>query len=216
MSLDIHLLHGSSRVFTFQDAVHNATDQVLYGYQQPDSEFTIPFGNYNIDGTTPDDVPYRTLYSNGCSQADGTNNCTAACSSADTTFKDMYTLNNCLAYIKISESIATVNMTKHGDLIAKQFGISGDLMTKSLVHNTIYNCLSDLCSTIVFPGRACEVESVCESVSLHVSSEVGGPGVCAQSPILILSVTIADQPRYTSHIGCKPLFRPLAASFSNY
>lgn len=177
MSFDIQLMNGSGALFTFEDAVQNALDPVAYGNAQPDDILVYPFGNYNLDGTRPIDHANRTLYSNGCRQPDGSVNCTAACLLPNTTFGDMYTLQNCVVYPRISESLAANNATDQAELIANQFGIVGDLSIRNLIHNTTYDCLSDLCGTITTPGAICVVDSVCNSVPVTVSSDVGGIGV---------------------------------------
>lgn len=176
MSLNIQLVTRPSTVVTFEGAVKYAFGQVTYGKVQPNDEFPIPFGTYNVNVTEPLDPPFRQLYSHGCRQSDGSNNCTASCLSPNVTFSDMYTLSNCVAYPKISEFLAGNNVTDDAEAIAKQFGIIGDLTTQRLVYDTTYSCLSSLCDTTIVPGATCEVQSVCANVPVLVSSNVGGIG----------------------------------------
>ncbi len=181
MSFNIELRNGSSTVFTFENAVQNALGQVSYGNLttvNPEDGYAINFGSDNGLGTIPDYSPYTaTLYTNGCLQADGSNNCTAACLSPNATFSDMYTLSNCVAYLVISVSLAAGNLTDHAESIAKQFGITERATVQNLVYNTTYDCLTELCSTVIVTEDGCDVESVCASVPVLINSDVGGIGV---------------------------------------
>lgn len=148
MSLNIQLVTRPSTVLTLEGAVRYAFGQVTYGKVQPNDKFPIPFGTYNVNVTESLDPPFRQLYSHGCRQSDGSNNCTASCLSPNATFSDMYRLSNCVAYPKISEFLAGNNVRDDAEAIAKQFGIIGDLTTQRLVYDTTYNCLQSIISAL--------------------------------------------------------------------
>ena len=96
------------------------------------------------------------LFESGCRLANGTRDCTTACSSSGPEiFGDgvvnpnaMYTLQNCLVYPNISDLLSTDSLTDDARQVALDFGIVARNETNiSAIYSPVRQCFQDFCST---------------------------------------------------------------------
>ena len=125
-------LNMSSSVFSFQDAL----------------SLTPRTSDYNSI------TPY--LFHSGCSQDDGTQNCTASCQNSSKVFASLDTLHNCMVYPTVADLYARDNLSNAS--LAGYYNIQKSRVKSDLynnITNTITSCLVDYC-TITLNGSGCK------------------------------------------------------------
>lgn len=93
------------------------------------------------------------LFSDACYLGDGTQNCTASCSSNGTMFANLQNLHNCMAYQNVAEQYQKNNLTQEAQALVEALDIEPASPNSTLVSNithTIQTCLVDYCTSI--PG----------------------------------------------------------------
>ena len=119
-------LNSSVSTFSFQDALSIGTD----GH--------FPF-----------------LFETGCTQEDGSQNCTKACLDYNQIFGSLDTLHNCMVYPTVSDLYARRNLSNVP--LAQQLSIEPSRIESPLYNSittTIQKCLIDFCDTLSGCPRA--------------------------------------------------------------
>ena len=116
-------LNMTPSTFSFQDALN-------------------PFGVYTSGYSS---TPF--LFQDGCSQDDGSQNCTASCQDENKAFASLDTLHNCIVYPTVADLYARNNLSD--PTLPAHYNIQ-----KAKVNSTVYktittkiqSCLIDMCS----------------------------------------------------------------------
>ena len=90
-----------------------------------------------------------TLFPNGCTQLDGTRDCTKACQNNTQIFSNLETLHNCAAFSEASVNLASNNLTADARHLAEELNIEPSNNKSSLpsrISNAIQQCLLETCS----------------------------------------------------------------------
>ena len=114
--------------YSFQDALNPLGISTEYGY------------SYSYSS------PY--LFQNGCTQADGSQDCTASCQDASKVFGSLDTLHNCMLYPTVADLYARNNLSDTS--LPEHYNIQKANVNSSLYLNitkTIQTCLIDFCTT---------------------------------------------------------------------
>lgn len=97
---------------------------------------------------------YATLYTNGCNQTDNRANCTAACQDSSQVFQTLETLRNCVLYVGIADSYASLNLSSNDTTLADDLVIQkAQLGSPILQHvsTTITACFNAYCNSTSSP-----------------------------------------------------------------
>ena len=89
-----------------------------------------------------------TLYTHGCNQTDGTQNCTATCSDPYQAFQTLESLNNCVLYIGVAGAYANQSLSNNATKVADDFMIQKGDFNSSIsqsINNTITACFDAYC-----------------------------------------------------------------------
>ena len=116
-------LNMTPSTFSFQDALN-------------------PFGAY---GSGYYSTPF--LFQDGCSQDDGSQNCTASCQDQNKAFGSLDTLHNCIVYPTVADLYARNNLSD--PTLPAHYNIQKAKVNSTLYKNittTIQTCLIDMCN----------------------------------------------------------------------
>ena len=133
-------LNASISTFSFQDALSISTAD---GY--------FPF-----------------LFETGCTQEDGSQNCTKACLDYNQIFGRLDTLHNCMVYPTVADLYARRNLSLSNVHLAQQLSIEPSRIESPLYNSittNIQKCLIDFCDTLSGCPRALNESSVSYSPS---------------------------------------------------
>ena len=93
------------------------------------------------------------LFADACNLGDGSQNCTASCSSNDTMFANLQNLHNCMAYQNVAELYQKNHLTGEAQALVEALNIEPASPNSTLVFSITQNiqtCLIDYCTSI--PG----------------------------------------------------------------
>ncbi len=153
MSLDIVAVTNETIFQTL--GVHRSTFS-LQDALFPDSYSAFTDSSYNGSSY---------LFKDACRLEDGTQDCTASCSSNGTMFANLQNLHNCVRYQNIANQYQINNLTKEARALVEALKIEPASPDSTLVNNItqdIRACLVDYCSSI--PGCATGYPGYLQSV----------------------------------------------------
>ena len=147
------------------------------------------------------------LFEQGCTQENGSQNCTAACQDSNQIFGSLDTLHNCMVYPTVADLWARRNLSNVH--LAQQLNIEPSRIESPLYNSittTIQKCLIDFCDTLsgcpralnesgtfnspsnitsafyIYSGYYYEDENngwdFCDYVPKSFNPDIGGIGVC--------------------------------------
>lgn len=114
------------------------------------------------------------LFTDACKQADGTSNCTTACSDNATIFENLETWHNCMHYPTIAFQYANNSLSDNAVRTVQGLGIIGHKTNSSTAATTdaIRTCLVDYCSS---NAKGCEAEFQRVSTSYDEGYQIPTP-----------------------------------------
>ena len=124
-------LNASQSTYSFQNALN------LYG--------VYAYESYSYQYYSESDPPY--LFQNGCTQPDGTQDCTASCQDRNAVFGSLDTLHNCMVYSTVADLYARSNLSN--PTLPEYYNIQKAKVNSPVFINitaTIKNCLMDYCA----------------------------------------------------------------------
>ena len=163
-------------IFSFTNALYSATEDVFDG-----------------SNNDPSGHPLE-LYRHGCLIGEeDVWNCTQACQDVNQIFSSTYTLQNCVAFPRISALLAQDSLTEAARTTAIEAGIDAEsYSTSATVHQTIAKCLqgwcreNPKCNSVEGGTQWCYDDiygkpycfsDPCSSTDYLVNPEIGGTGV---------------------------------------
>ena len=126
-----------SRISSVTNSTLNMTPST-YSFQDALSPFSTYTSSYSS-------APY--LFQEGCSQDDGSQNCTASCQDENKVFGSLDTLHNCMVYPTVADMYARNNLsdpTLPAHYNIQKARVNSTLYTK--ITTTIRTCLIDMCT----------------------------------------------------------------------
>ena len=184
MSVDIILNTATAppTLFSFTDALVSAAE-----YAQ--------FASNNDSFEHP-----PALYRQGCITDENQWNCTEACKNVSQIFSSTYTLQNCMAFPRISSLLADGSLTRAAHTTALEAGIDvSSYNASTTVHDSISKCLQGWCHKIpdctgieegyqwcyddAYGKRWC-FSDPCSQTNTLVNPDIGGIGVISETPLL--------------------------------
>ena len=124
---------------TWISSVTNSTLNMTpstFSFQDALNPFSIYAGGY-----------YPFLFQDGCSQDDGSRNCTASCQDENKVFGSLDTLHNCMVYPTVADLYARNNLSD--PTLPAYYNIQKAKVNSTLyttITTTIQKCLIDMCN----------------------------------------------------------------------
>ncbi len=147
-----------------------------------------------------------TVFINACVQDDGRNNCTAACQNHTQMFGNLMTLHNCVVFSDISLHLSNNSLTTEARHLAEELNIElGN--NGSWIFDSTQDCLLDSCdNTPDCAGKLHNTStdtyfSLCGSIPIYATADVGGIGVWSKLALFSMYVDIFT--RYSFLMLCK-------------
>ena len=136
-----------------------------------------------------------TVFINACMQDDGRDDCTAACQDHTQMFSNLMTLHNCVVFSDISLHLSNHSLTTEARHLAQELNIEPG-NNGSWIKNSIQTCLLDSCDNNPDCARRSNNTSndgyfsLCGSIPMYATADVGGIGVRSKSALFSMCVDI--------------------------
>ena len=175
-------------ITTYTNATYSALTGLLRAYSLQQA----------LDMDTGYNQTHLVLFTDGCLQPQGPQNCTATCNDNATAFASLQDLRNCMSYPTVALLYRDQNLSDASIDMANKLGIqlSRDNESSSPVSKLIQTCFSDYCNMLPGCNETCAslsqgegpfnendiafkalVDIICEALPASVDSDIGGVGV---------------------------------------